>query len=65
MIYLKIHAERRGEYKVCGEKQEVKKSLGRPRHVGKNDIRMDLEGECWEGVGWIDLARGSGNLWNQ
>jgi len=30
--------------------------LGTPRRRWEDNIRMDLRGIGWEGVGWIDLA---------
>jgi hypothetical protein len=54
--------ERKGVYKVCGEKPEVKRYLERPRRREKDNIRMDFKDTYWEGLGWIDLAQVRGNL---
>jgi len=54
--------KRRGVYKVWGGRGRRKESLGRPRHRGKDNIRMDPNGTYWEGVGCIDLTQVRGNL---
>jgi hypothetical protein len=37
-------------------KPEGKRSLGRPRRRGEDNIRMDLGEIGWKGVDWIHLA---------
>jgi len=49
--------ERRGVYRVLLGKPEGKRPLGRPRHRGEDNIKMDLqEVECGV-MGWIELVR--------
>jgi hypothetical protein len=48
--------ERRGVYSVLVGKPEGKRPLGKPRHRGEDNTKMDLrEGVCG-GMDWIDLA---------
>jgi len=35
---------------------EEKRALGRPRHIWKDNIKMDLKEIGWEGVNSIQLA---------
>ena len=51
-------------FSICGlvGKPEGKRSLGKPTYRRKENIRLDLKGAYWEGVGWIDLAQCRGNL---
>jgi hypothetical protein len=38
-----MYGERRGAYRVVVGKPEVKKPLGRPRHIWEDDIKMELQ----------------------
>jgi hypothetical protein len=38
-------------------KPEGKRPLGRPRRRWVDNIKMDLRGIGWDGVGWIELAQ--------
>jgi hypothetical protein len=38
------------EYKILVGKSEGKRPLGRPRHMWKNNIKIDIEQMEWEGV---------------
>ena len=49
--------ERRGVYRVLGEKPDGKRPLGRPRHRWEDNIKMDLQGVGFGGVDWIELAQ--------
>jgi hypothetical protein len=50
--------EGRGVHRVWVGKQEVKRSLGRPRPRWEDNIRIDLQ-EVGEGRGdWMELAQG-------
>ena len=40
-----------------------KRSLGKPRHKWKYNIRIDLEEVQWEGVDWISLAHDLYKWW--
>jgi hypothetical protein len=48
--------EKRTAYRLLVGKPELKRSLGRPRHRGVNNIRMDLGEMGWGDVDWIVLA---------
>jgi hypothetical protein len=39
--------ERRGKYRVLVGKPEGKRPLGRPRHRGEDNIKMDLQEVRW------------------
>jgi hypothetical protein len=55
------HVARRGEmrnsYKVLDLKPEGKKTFGKPGHLWKDNIRMDLRETGWECVDWMHLAQ--------
>jgi hypothetical protein len=38
-------------------KPEGKRTLGRPRHMWEDGVRMDLREIGWERVDWIQLAQ--------
>ena len=44
-------------------KPEGKRSLGRPRHRGEDNIKMDLQEVGCEGVDWIDVAQDRDRWW--
>jgi hypothetical protein len=54
--------ERRGAYRALVGKPEGRKPFERPRHRGKDNIKMDLREVVWEGTDWIDQAQDSGLL---
>jgi hypothetical protein len=43
-------------YRMLVGKPEGKRSLGRPRRRWMDNIKMDLRGMGWGGVGWTDLT---------
>jgi hypothetical protein len=43
-------------YRVLVGKPEGKRPLGRPKHRGEDDIKMDFQEVGW-GRDWIDVAR--------
>ena len=49
--------ERKGAYRVLVGIPERKRSLGKHRHRGEDNIKMDLEAVGCRIVDWIDLAR--------
>jgi hypothetical protein len=49
--------EKGDAYKTLMGKPEGKRLLGRPRHRGGDNIKMDLRGMGWGGVDWFDLAQ--------
>jgi hypothetical protein len=49
--------ESRGEYRVLVGKPEGRRPLGRPRHRGEDNIKMDLGEMVWGGLDLIDLAQ--------
>jgi hypothetical protein len=51
--------EKRNAYRLLADKPEGKRSLGRPRRMWVNNIRMDF-GEIWVVVDWISLAQDRG-----
>jgi len=57
-----FRGERRGACSHFVKKHEGKRPLGRTRPTWEDDIRVDLKEIGWEGVVWIDLARGV-NMW--
>jgi hypothetical protein len=56
--------EKRNAYRILVGKPEGKRPLGRPRHMWKDNIKMDLREMGWGGMNWIHLAqdRFSGGL---
>jgi hypothetical protein len=57
------HAWERGErYKVLVGKHEGRRSLGRPRRMWEDGVRMDLREIGLGGVDWIGLAQDR-DLW--
>ena len=48
--------ERTGVCRVLVEKPEGKRPLGRPRHRGDHNIKMDLQEVKCKGMEWIDVA---------
>jgi hypothetical protein len=49
--------ERRGIYRVLVGKPEGKRSLGRPRHIWEDNIKMDLQEVGCGGMDWIELTQ--------
>jgi hypothetical protein len=54
--------EKRNAYRILVGKPEGKRPLGRPRHRGVDNIKMDLREIGWRGMDWFDLARNR-NQW--
>jgi len=52
-----MYGESKGVYRVLVGKHEGKRPLGRPRHRGQNNTKMDLQEVVCEGMDWIDLAQ--------
>ena len=48
--------ERRVAYRVLVKTPEGKRSLGRPRHIWEDNIKMGLQEVRCGGMGWIDVA---------
>jgi hypothetical protein len=57
-----VRGERSGACSHFVKKYAGKRPLGRPRPTWEDNVRIDLKEICWEGVVWIDLARGT-NMW--
>jgi hypothetical protein len=55
--------EERKVYKILVGKPEGKSSLGRPRRMREDGIRMDLREIGLGGVKWIRLAQDRGRWW--
>ena len=49
--------ESRGVYSVLVGKPEGKRPLGRPRHRGKDNIKMDFQEAGYGGMNWIELPQ--------
>ena len=49
--------DRRGAFTVLVGKPEGKRPLGRPRHRGDDNIKMDLQEVGCGGMDWIKLAQ--------
>jgi len=56
--------ERRSAYRVLVGKPEVKRTLRRPCHRWKDNIKVDIqegeEGMLWTGLIWLRIGKGSG-----
>jgi hypothetical protein len=48
--------EKSNAYSILVGKPEEKRSLGRPRHLWVDDIKMDLRELGWDDMDWIDVA---------
>jgi hypothetical protein len=55
--------EGRGVYRVLVGKPEGKRPLGRPRHRGEDNIKLDLREMGINGVNWIQLAQDRVQWW--
>jgi hypothetical protein len=51
--------EKRDVYRVLVGKPEGKRTLGRPRHRGEDNIKMDPQEVGCGGMDWIKLAQDS------
>ena len=49
--------EGRGAYKILVGRPEERRPLGRHRHRGEDNIKMDLQEVGWDCVAWIDMAQ--------
>jgi len=57
--------ERRGVYMILVGKREGKRPLGRPRHRGENNVKMDLQEVGWgarTGLIWLWIGTAGGHL---
>jgi hypothetical protein len=54
------NGENKNVYRILVGKQEGKKPLERPRHMGEDNIKMDLREIGWGGMDWSDLAQDRG-----
>jgi hypothetical protein len=55
--------ERKSIYRVLVGKPEEKRPLGRPRHSGECNIKMDLKEVGCGGLDWIKLAQDRERWW--
>ena len=63
--YVACVDESRGAYRVLVGKMEGKRPLGRPRHRGDDNIKIDLQEVCWgdwTGLIWLSIGTGGGLL---
>ena len=59
------NGKRRGAYRVLDGKPEGKRLLRRPRHIWKDNIKMDLQEvgwKAWTGMIWLRRGAGGGYL---
>jgi hypothetical protein len=54
--------EKRGAYRILLGRPEGRRPLGRPRHRGEDNIKMDLQEVRW-GMDWIELAQDRDRWW--
>jgi hypothetical protein len=54
--------EGRGAYRVLVRRPERRRTLGRPRRRGEDNIILDLQEVGWGGMDWIDMAEDR-NMW--
>jgi hypothetical protein len=50
-------------YRVLVGKPEEKRPLGRPRHRGEDNIKMDLQEVGCGGMDWIEVVQGRDRRW--
>jgi len=55
--------ERISAYRVWVRRPEGNRSLGRPRHRWKDNIKMDLQEVGCGGMDWIELAENRDRWW--
>jgi hypothetical protein len=55
--------EKSNAYKIFVVKPERKRSLGRPRHMWEDAIKMDLRQIGWVVTVWIDLDQVTNQWW--
>jgi hypothetical protein len=48
--------EKRNAYRILVRKPKGKRKLGKPRRRWVDNIKIDLGGIGWDGMGWINLA---------
>jgi hypothetical protein len=49
--------DRKGAHRALVRKPAGRRTLGRPRHRWKDNIKMDLREVGWGGMDWINLAQ--------
>ena len=47
----------RGVYRVFMEKPEMRRPLGRPRHILEDNVKIDLQEVELRSIDWIDKAQ--------
>jgi len=55
--------ERRGVYRILVGKPEGNRPLGKTRHRGENNIKMDLQEMGFGVMDWIELAQNRDRWW--
>jgi hypothetical protein len=56
-VYVARMGSKRNAYSILVGKPEAKRSLGSPRRMWEDNIKMDIKGIEWGGIDWIDLAQ--------
>jgi hypothetical protein len=49
--------EKRNDCRILVGKPEGKRTMGRPRRILVDNIKMDLREIGWDGVDWMDMAQ--------
>jgi hypothetical protein len=52
--------DRRSSYRVLVGKPEGRRTLGRPGHRWKDNIKKDIQAVKWGGKDWVHLAQDTG-----
>jgi hypothetical protein len=57
VVHIACMREGRGMYRVLVGKPEGKRPLGRPRHRGEDNIKMDVHDMGCGGMDWIEMTQ--------
>jgi hypothetical protein len=52
-------------YRILVGKPPERRSLAKPRLTLENNIKMVVKAIEWEGVIWVSMGTGAGNLWTR
>jgi hypothetical protein len=55
--------EKRNAYRILVGRPEGKRSVGRPRRMWVDSIKMNLRGTGWGNMDWIDLVEDMDQWW--
>jgi hypothetical protein len=51
------YRKKRGAYRILVGRTEGRRTLGRPRRIWEDNIKMDIQEMGWVGTDWIELAQ--------